>query len=441
MSDWLVASFGLSEGTATVFTAIISLAFVVALIAIIVPFLKRFARTSYKGYRNRQPRIAIMDATDVDARRRLLLIRRDNVEHLILVGGQTDIVVEPNIVRAMQPAATVKAPPQQPANFTANPAYAPAQTTAQTPPPPQAKAAPHTNDVSRPVQQPQPQQAHVKAETPLPVAPQQKPPQVLKVPLTPEAQALKPAINMSPAQRQARSTAEYQRHLAASRERLRKGELKTKHGNTDDAQLTEAQRQAQQVAAARALAASRASVTPPSAGPAARAASAFAKPNPQQGDEAAAKTTDSNPVENAVKLASELPKLQVSASTNEKQESKASEAKKHINIDLEEALKLDVTEEKTAPVQANAEPKPESAAKQESTASAKQTDKEDDTKSSPDLDQQLDLVDHIEKASTQETKTADEQAEVKTTKNKNEDKVAKEMEREMADLLNELNPH
>src|SRR5207302_4693328 len=46
------------------------------------------------------PRLAVIDAATVDARRRLILIRPDNVEHLLLIGGPTDVVVEPNIVRA-----------------------------------------------------------------------------------------------------------------------------------------------------------------------------------------------------------------------------------------------------------------------------------------------------------------------------------------------------
>lgn len=51
--------------------------------------------------RGRQPRLAVIDYASVDARRRLILVRRDNVEHLLMIGGPTDIVVEPNIVRAV----------------------------------------------------------------------------------------------------------------------------------------------------------------------------------------------------------------------------------------------------------------------------------------------------------------------------------------------------
>jgi hypothetical protein len=47
------------------------------------------------------PRLAVIDAAAVDGRRRLVLVRRDNVEHLLMIGGPTDIDVEPNIVRAM----------------------------------------------------------------------------------------------------------------------------------------------------------------------------------------------------------------------------------------------------------------------------------------------------------------------------------------------------
>ena len=57
------------------------------------------------GARGRQPRLAVIDYASVDSRRRLILVRRDNIEHLVLIGGPTDVVVEANIVRAA-PAAT-----------------------------------------------------------------------------------------------------------------------------------------------------------------------------------------------------------------------------------------------------------------------------------------------------------------------------------------------
>ncbi len=56
----------------------------------------------------------MIDAAAVDGRRRLILIRRDNVEHLLMIGGPTDVVVEPNIVRAAR-AARGRASARQPA--------------------------------------------------------------------------------------------------------------------------------------------------------------------------------------------------------------------------------------------------------------------------------------------------------------------------------------
>jgi len=62
--------------------------------------------------RGRQPRLAVIDYASVDGRRRLILVRRDNVEHLLMIGGPTDVVVEPNIVRAVAaPRDTVSARP------------------------------------------------------------------------------------------------------------------------------------------------------------------------------------------------------------------------------------------------------------------------------------------------------------------------------------------
>jgi flagellar protein FliO/FliZ len=61
--------------------------------------------------RGRQPRLAVIDYATVDGRRRLILVRRDNVEHLLMIGGPTDVVVEPNIVRAVAAPRDVARPP------------------------------------------------------------------------------------------------------------------------------------------------------------------------------------------------------------------------------------------------------------------------------------------------------------------------------------------
>jgi flagellar protein FliO/FliZ len=79
------------------------LAFIIVLVLIgATAFLvRRFGSSRIGGVtgRGRQPRLAVIDAAAVDGRRRLVLIRRDNVEHLLMIGGPSDVVVEANIVR------------------------------------------------------------------------------------------------------------------------------------------------------------------------------------------------------------------------------------------------------------------------------------------------------------------------------------------------------
>jgi hypothetical protein len=58
-----------------------------------------------RGGKNRQPRLQVLDAAAVDARRRLVLIRRDGIEHLIMIGGPTDIVIESGISDPSKAAA------------------------------------------------------------------------------------------------------------------------------------------------------------------------------------------------------------------------------------------------------------------------------------------------------------------------------------------------
>jgi hypothetical protein len=97
---------------------------VLALIGFLAWLVFRSERTGAASRHARQPpRLAVIDAAAVDGRRRLVLIRRDNVEHLLMIGGPADIVVEPNIVRATarEPAlarpsalATVFTPPRPP---------------------------------------------------------------------------------------------------------------------------------------------------------------------------------------------------------------------------------------------------------------------------------------------------------------------------------------
>ncbi len=80
-----------------------SLAFliVLGLIGAAAWAVRRFGSARIGMARGRLPRLAVIDYASVDARRQLILVRRDNVEHLVMIGGPTDVVVESNIVRAV----------------------------------------------------------------------------------------------------------------------------------------------------------------------------------------------------------------------------------------------------------------------------------------------------------------------------------------------------
>ncbi|MGC2217575.1 MAG: flagellar biosynthetic protein FliO, partial [Pseudolabrys sp.] len=88
---------------------------VLALIGLTAWLVRRFGSSRLgTATRGRQPRLAVIDAATVDGRRRLVLIRRDNIEHLLMIGGPTDLVVEPNIVRAVSARDVAREPSRAP---------------------------------------------------------------------------------------------------------------------------------------------------------------------------------------------------------------------------------------------------------------------------------------------------------------------------------------
>lgn len=77
---------------------IAALLFVLALIAFATWLAKRFGlgggiNTVRRGAR----RLKVVEALTVDAKHRAVLIRRDNTEHLVMLGPTTDVVIETGI--------------------------------------------------------------------------------------------------------------------------------------------------------------------------------------------------------------------------------------------------------------------------------------------------------------------------------------------------------
>lgn len=83
---------------------VIAFVFVLLLIGAAAWLVRRFGATRIDpAMRGRQPRLAVIDSAAVDGRRKLVIIRRDNVEHLLMIGGPSDVVVETNIIRGSAP--------------------------------------------------------------------------------------------------------------------------------------------------------------------------------------------------------------------------------------------------------------------------------------------------------------------------------------------------
>ncbi len=93
---FLTSIFG--DGQNNIWNIVMVLAVVLVLIVLSVWALKLVFRASSSISRGRQRRLAVIDTVVLDAKRSLILIRRDNVEHLIMSNGANDVVVESGIV-------------------------------------------------------------------------------------------------------------------------------------------------------------------------------------------------------------------------------------------------------------------------------------------------------------------------------------------------------
>lgn len=61
----------------------------------------------------RDSRIGVSEVASVDGKRKLVLIHRDGVEHLIMTGGPIDVVIEQGILPQRRPVAVQAAMPVQ----------------------------------------------------------------------------------------------------------------------------------------------------------------------------------------------------------------------------------------------------------------------------------------------------------------------------------------
>jgi len=120
-------------------TAAFALGAVIVAIVLVLWLLKLLSNASGKVGRGRNRRLAVVDSLALDPKRQLLIIRRDNVEHLILTGGPHDVVVETGIAVEEAPAAQ---PTRRPIPMVAARKPAPPKATAPVVTPPAPAAAP-----------------------------------------------------------------------------------------------------------------------------------------------------------------------------------------------------------------------------------------------------------------------------------------------------------
>lgn len=90
---------------------LLALLFVLGLIALLAVLLRKLGPQRYMPRTDRR-RLSVVEVLPVDARRRLVLLRRDDRDHLVLIGPNEDVVIETGIAVANAPDDDLSSPAQ-----------------------------------------------------------------------------------------------------------------------------------------------------------------------------------------------------------------------------------------------------------------------------------------------------------------------------------------
>lgn len=89
---------------------LLALVFVLGLIGLLAAVARRmglgFPAAATKGRKDR--RLSVVETAPLDGRRRLVLVRRDDVEHLVMVGPSSELVVETGIPAREPPPKAIE---------------------------------------------------------------------------------------------------------------------------------------------------------------------------------------------------------------------------------------------------------------------------------------------------------------------------------------------
>ena len=112
--QFITALFGGSENT--LLNSGFALGIVLVAIVLGLWGLKLLTRATGNMTRGKDRRLMIVDMARVDTKRQVVIIRRDNVEHVIMTGGPQDLVIETGIAAPAEPVAPKRAAhrPMQP---------------------------------------------------------------------------------------------------------------------------------------------------------------------------------------------------------------------------------------------------------------------------------------------------------------------------------------
>ncbi|MGQ0527236.1 MAG: FliO/MopB family protein [Alphaproteobacteria bacterium] len=80
-----------------IFRLLAALCFVLALMGGLTLILKKLGLAGAPSVKPARRRLKIIETLNLDARRRLVLIERDDTQHLVILGGSSETIVETNI--------------------------------------------------------------------------------------------------------------------------------------------------------------------------------------------------------------------------------------------------------------------------------------------------------------------------------------------------------